>query len=289
MDLGEFAPVGSNDHTVFSMRATDGPSGQVPGAKPSPNNMPVSWYDLRELQQVLLAKAEGIERQTRLDPLKRTLKTSICSEEDDEEITLPDPETRLVYSLHYAQEHQDWEDELPPETVGRIKKQDKGKSNLRAEEERSEKVRRMNLDTRLTKLIHKYQEVFGALPPPEASKKLVQIDLKLKPQFEGSVVSRRPYPAPQDQIDKIERQIQECIDAGLVEEYKHGDYPSHCSPCFLVAEPGSTAMRLVVDHGEVKKRPRTTQGVSPTWRTPWRESLSVDSKPRWTSAVAPGK
>ena len=42
--------------------------------------------------------------------------------------------------------------------------------------------------------------------------------------------------------------------AGLVEEYKHGDYPRHCSPCFLVAKPGSTAMRLVVDYGEVNKK-----------------------------------
>ena len=36
--------------------------------------------------------------------------------------------------------------------------------------------------------------------------------------------------------------------------YYHGDYPRHCSPCFLVAKPGSTAMRLVVDHGEVSKK-----------------------------------
>ena len=110
VDLGESAPGGSNDHAVFSMRATDGPSGQVPGAKPSRNNMPVSWYDVQELQQVLWANAEGIERRTRLDLLKRTWKTSIWSEEDDEEMTLPDPETPLVYSLHYAQERQDWED-----------------------------------------------------------------------------------------------------------------------------------------------------------------------------------
>ena len=135
MDLGESAPGGSNDHAVSSMRATDGPSGQVPGATPSPNNMPVSLYDVQELQQVLWAKAEGMERRTRLDLLSRTWKTSIWSEEDDEEMSLPDPETPMVYSLHYAQERQDPEDELPPETVGRIKKQDKGKSNLRAEED----------------------------------------------------------------------------------------------------------------------------------------------------------
>ena len=42
-------------------------------------------------------------------------------------MTLPDPEVPLVYSLHYAQQgRQDWEDELPPETMGRMKKQEKG-------------------------------------------------------------------------------------------------------------------------------------------------------------------
>ena len=70
MDLGESTPGASPDHAVFSMRASKGPTGQVPGAKSSPNNMPVSWYDVQELQQVLWAKAEGIERRTRLDLLK---------------------------------------------------------------------------------------------------------------------------------------------------------------------------------------------------------------------------
>ena len=63
----EPANVGSHDHTVLSMRASDGPTGKVPGAKPSPNNMPVSEHDVQNLQQVLWAKAEGIERRTRLD------------------------------------------------------------------------------------------------------------------------------------------------------------------------------------------------------------------------------
>ena len=98
------------------------------------------------------------------------------------------------------------------------------------------------------------QEVFGALPPPLSCQKLVQMDLKLKPEFEKARVWRRPYPAPQEQAVEIERQIQECIDAGLVEEYKKGDYPHRCSPCLLVAKPGSTALRLVVDYGEVKKK-----------------------------------
>ena len=101
------------------------------------------------------------------------------------------------------------------------------------------------------------------LPPPLSCKNLVQMDLKLKPEFEGSVVRRHPYPAPQDQIDEMEHQIQECIDAGLVEEKKHGDYPRHCSPCFLVAKPGSTAMRFVVDYGEVNKKTQNHSGSIP--------------------------
>ena len=201
-------------------------------------------------------------------------------------MTLPDPDTPLVYSLHYAQERQDWEDELLPETVGRIKKQDKGKSNLRTEEDFSEKVESMNLDPRPTKLIHKYQEDFEALPRPLSCKKLVQMDLKLKSEFEGSVVRRRPYPAPQNQINEIERQIQECRDAGLVEEYKHGDYPRHCSPCFLVAKPGSTAMRLVADYGEVNKKTKNHSGSIPNMENTLEGILSVVSRPRWIKAVA---
>ena len=103
LDLGESTHGGSHDHAVFSMRATDGPTGQVPGATPSPNNMPVSCYDVQDLQQVLWASAEGIERRTRLDLLKRIWKTSIWPEEDDAEMTLPDPEVPLVCSLRYAQ------------------------------------------------------------------------------------------------------------------------------------------------------------------------------------------
>ena len=86
------------------------------------------------------------------------------------------------------------------------------------------------------------------------------MDLKLKSESEKTRVRRRPYPAPQEQVEEIERQIQECIDAGLVEEYKKGDYPHHCRPYFLVAKPGSTALRLVVDYGEVNKKTQNQSG-----------------------------
>ena len=62
VDVRESTPGVSHDHAVFSMRATDWTTGQVFGAKPSPNNMRVSWYDVQELQQVLWANADLLER-----------------------------------------------------------------------------------------------------------------------------------------------------------------------------------------------------------------------------------
>ena len=50
VDLGESTHGGSHDQAVFCIQATDGPTIQVPDAKPSPNNMPVSWYDVQDLQ-----------------------------------------------------------------------------------------------------------------------------------------------------------------------------------------------------------------------------------------------
>ena len=136
-----------------------------------------------------------------------------------------------------------------------------GASKLHSDEDMDDKIK--PLDPRVQKLIRTYLEVFGEPPPPAACDKLVQMDLKLKPEFVGHKIRRRPYPAPKEQADEIERQIQECIDAGLVLEYKDGDYPQHSSPCFLVAKPGSTAKRLVVDYGELKKKTLNHSGSIP--------------------------
>ena len=225
-------------------------------ARPASNDMPLSEHDTQELRRLLYLKAEGIERQERLQYLGQTWKSSIWTEEDDDSYTLPDPEIPLVYSLQYGPQCPSEldDDSVPTETADRQKKKEHGKSNLHAEEEFLKKIESLNLDPRLKKLLLTYEEMFGALPPPLSCKKLVRMDLKLKLEFEKTRVRRRPYPAPQEQVEEIERQIQECIDAGLVEEYKKGDYPFLCSPCFLVAKPGSTALRLVVDYGDVNKK-----------------------------------
>ena len=49
VDLGESTHGGSHDQAAFSMQATYGPTGQVPGAEPPPINLPVSWYDVQDL------------------------------------------------------------------------------------------------------------------------------------------------------------------------------------------------------------------------------------------------
>ena len=54
-----------------------------------------------------------------------------------------------------------------------------GASNLHSDEDMEEKIKL--LDPRVQKLIRTYLEVFGELPPPASCDKLVQIDLKLKP------------------------------------------------------------------------------------------------------------
>ena len=220
---------------------------------------------LKKLGRLLYLKAEGIERQEWLQYLRQNSKSSIWSEEDDDSYTLPDPEIPLVYSLHSGQQYPpEWDDgSVPAETADRQKKEEHGKSNLHAEEDFLHKIESLHLDPGLKKLLLTYEEVFGALGPSLSCKNLVQMDLKLKPEFEKTRVRRRPYPAPQEQVEKIERQIQECIDAGLVEEYKKGDYPHHCSPRFLVAKPGSTALRLVVDYGDVNKKTQNHSGSIP--------------------------
>ena len=234
-------------------------------AQPASNNMPLSEHDIQELRRLLYLKAEGIERQERLQYLRQTWKSSIWSEEDDDSYTLPDPEILLVYSLHYEQQcPPEWDDgSVLAETADRQKKKEHGKSNLHAEEDFLQKLESLNLDPRLKKLLITYEELFSAWPPPLSCKELVQMDLKLKPEFEKTRVRRRAYPAPQEQVEEIERQIQERIDAGLAEEYKKGDYPHHCSPCFLVAKPESTALRLVVDYGEVNKKTQNHSGSIP--------------------------
>ena len=161
-----------------------------------------------------------------------------------------------------------------------------GASKLHSDEDMEDKIKL--LDPRVQTLIRTYLELFGELPPPASCEKLVRMDLKLKHEFVGHKIRRRPYPAPKEQADEIARQIQECIDAGLVLEYKDGDYPPRCSPCFLVAKPGSTAKRLVVDYGELNKKTLNHRGSIPNMESTL-EKIAVATRPRSTRGVDSGR
>ena len=213
-------------------------------ARPASDNMPLSEHDTQELRRLVYLRAEGIERQGPLQYLKQTWKSSIWSEEDDESYALPDPEIPLVYSLHYGQQFSpEWDDaSVPAETADGQKKKSMVRATSMLLRNILQKIESQNLDPRLKKLLLTYEEVFGPLPPPLSCNKLVQMDLKLKPELEKTRVRRRPYHAHTEQLEEIERQIQECIDAGLVKNYRKGDYHHHCSPRFLVAKPGLTAL-----------------------------------------------
>ena len=89
-----------------------------------------------------------------------------------------------------------------------------GASNLHSDEDLEDKIKL--LDARVQTLIRTYLDMFSELPPPASCDKVVQVALKLKPEFLGHKIRRRPYPAPKEQDDETERQIQQCIDAGLV-------------------------------------------------------------------------
>ena len=78
-----------------------------------------------------------------------------------------------------------------------------GASNLHSDEDMEDKIKL--LDPRVQKVLRTYLEVFGEVPPRASCDKLVQMDLKLKPEFAGHQIRRRPYPTPKEQADEIER------------------------------------------------------------------------------------
>ena len=137
--------------------------------------------------------------------------------------------------------------------------QELGASNLHTSEALKISLDKMDFDERIKKIILHFSDIFGQLPPPGWVKKLVTMDLELREEFLKDRVGCQPYPASKDDMAEITRQIKECVEAGLVYEYKKTDYLKLCSPCFLVAKPGSTAKRLMVDYKKVNQKKKMAQ------------------------------
>ena len=246
-------------------------------AKPTRSSWPLKqgrMGDLSQLKDNLEQKITTVQREVDLKLMKSVWGAHVRTPEEDdlsEECVCEPPrvclcchrppdmvERDLLYAYQGLNDStkgkESVEDHLPTSVT-------QGASNLHSKEDMEYKVKL--LDPRVQTLIRTYLELFRELPPPASCDKLVQMDLKLKPEFVGHKIQRRPYPAPKEQADEIEQQIQECIDAGLVLEYKDGEYPHYCGPCFLVPKPGSTAKRLVEDHGELNKKTLNHSGSIP--------------------------
>ena len=67
----------------------------------------------------------------------------------------------------------------------RMKEQEKGKSTLHAEKDFVEKLESMTVDPLLSRLIQKYQEIFGALPPPLSCKNWSRWTSNSNPSLKG--------------------------------------------------------------------------------------------------------
>ena len=110
-----------------------------------------------------------------------------------------------------------------------------------------------NLPLEFQGILLKYIQAFGDLPEAGSVEKLIQMDLRLKPEFAKKKLKCRPYPCSEAHMKDIQKQVEEFVRRNVVEELQHGETPNHCSPCFLVPKPGSTALCLVVDYGPLNK------------------------------------
>ena len=140
-------------------------------------------------------------------------------------------------------------------------KQEFGQSNLAPSEDF--KKRSQEHDPRVAEVLARYEEAFGPLPPPGSSKKLVRMELELKPEFQDQQITSRGYRCSKEEQDEIMRQVLELVEAGMCEAYKDTEIPEHWSPCFLVAKRGSTAKMLVVDYRKLNKMIKLHAGSLP--------------------------
>ena len=116
---------------------------------------------------------------------------------------------------------------------------------------------------KLQALLKNYQEVFGPLPPPGSGCKLVEMDIELKEEFKGKTLRQKCWPMPQEDSQEIEKQVQELIEAKLVEPFPVGTFPQHCSPTFLVDKKESKTRRMVGQYVKLNSMTKPHAGFLP--------------------------
>lgn len=133
--------------------------------------------------------------------------------------------------------------------------------NLHGEFEKD--IARFDGQPKLRELLVKYKDVFGPLPPPTKGCKLAVMDLELKDEYKGHTLRQKCWPMPKEDALEIEKQVQELVDAGLVEPFPVGEFPKHCSPTFLVDKKESKTRRMVGQYAKLNKRTKPHAGFLP--------------------------
>ena len=129
----------------------------------------------------------------------------------------------------------------------------------------------------LDKVFRKFLVIFGDLPDPNTCKKLVEMDLKLKPEWQGIPLRCRPYPLNPGDEKQQNDQVEELIAKGIVEEYLGTDFPKFCSPCFMVPKKGTDTKRLTIEYKRLNARTESHVGSIPNMEV----TLERMSKNKW--------
>ena len=201
--------------------------GETPKAKPS-SNFTISAEDQNEIANLVQQRILQLERQ-------------LASEKAELFEELPSDEEQNDFSAH-LEENQDTE-------------------NLHGEFEKD--IKRFDDQPMLQALLRKYKDVFGPLPKPGQGCKLVEMDIELKEEFKGRTLRQKCWPMPQEDALEIEKQVQELVDANLVEPFPIGTFPKHCSPTFLVDKKESKTRRMVGQYMKLNKMTKPHAGFLP--------------------------
>ena len=179
-------------------------------AKPTRSSWPLNQGRMKNLSQLkedLEQKITTWQREVHLKRMKRVWGAHVRTPEEDdllEECVCEPPraclrchrppemvERDLLYAYQGLKDTTKGEESVKDHLLTSITQ---GASNLHSDEDKEDKIKL--LDPRVQKFLRTYLEVFGELPPPASCDKLVQMDLKPKPEFVGHKIRRRPYPTP---------------------------------------------------------------------------------------------
>ena len=130
-------------------------------------------------------------------------------------------------------------------------------------------------------VLREHEEVFGELPDHKSVKKLVTMDLKLKPEWEGVPLKCKPYPLSASDQKQQDEQIEELLAKGLIEEYLGTEFPQYCSPTFMIPKKNSEVKRLTVDYKRLNARTEQHVGSLPNMEV----TLERLAGKRWKSKM----